>query len=116
MERDKEVLVELQTKIIEANQKLSQVRGQLNRAERERRRNELTLAEVIAQPEETPLYSAVGKMFILTPREKLTNSIRTEIVTLEGELQQLYQSRTYLTKQASNAEAQMKEIARSHAK
>jgi chaperonin cofactor prefoldin len=53
---------EIETQAIQAQQQISLVRTQLGAKQREKRLAQLTQSEISSLPSETPLYEGVGKM------------------------------------------------------
>lgn len=70
-------LWELQGRQAELRRHVMQLTSQLSNAERERSIIDITVREMEAMSDNTPVYMSVGKMFVLSPRTDLRSSLIT---------------------------------------
>lgn len=107
-----EELQEVQGQYLAANKELKEVRSKGVAAAGEKRRNELTLEEVSKVPEETRLFRALGKAFVLTPRAQVVEGLTNRIQESERRATDLEAKHEYLQAKVSSHEAILKEAAR----
>lgn len=68
-------LWELQGRQAELRRHVVQLTSQLNAAERERTVIDITVREMDAMPDDTNMYMGVGKMFVLTPKQEMRDTL-----------------------------------------
>lgn len=68
-------LWELQGRQAELRRHVVQLTSQLNAAERERTVIDITVREMDAMPDHTNMYMGVGKMFVLTPKQEMRDTL-----------------------------------------
>lgn len=73
---DIEQLWELQTRQSELRRHVVQLSQQLSTGEKERTMLDVTLASMEGMSSTTKMYKPVGKMFVLTPKDKLAEEFR----------------------------------------
>eukprot|EP00698_Gefionella_okellyi_P005992 TRINITY_DN15442_c0_g1_i1.p2 TRINITY_DN15442_c0_g1~~TRINITY_DN15442_c0_g1_i1.p2 ORF type:complete len:129 (-),score=28.34 TRINITY_DN15442_c0_g1_i1:433-819(-) len=81
MEQAQKTFMSLRQKQSECSRNLAQARSAIQMHDRERKRSELTKAEVESLPAGTKTYRAVGKMFLLAPPQEVLAMLKTEIET-----------------------------------
>lgn len=62
---DWQVLADIEARAISSAQSLQQVNAQIAASEREKRMLQLTQTELTSYPADTPVYSGVGKMYVI---------------------------------------------------
>ncbi len=65
-------------------------------AQRDTRSNQITRGHLDSYAEEVPLYRAVGKAFLLTPKSKIEDRLETELQTLTKNQRDLLDRKEYL--------------------
>ena len=65
---------EIETQAIQAQQQISLARGQLTAKQREMRLAQLTQSEIGSLPKDTPVYEGVGKMYVILDSKPLRQS------------------------------------------
>lgn len=68
-------LWELQGRQAELRRHVMQLTSQLNASERERSVIDITVREMDMMPDDTNMYMSVGKMFVLTPKTEMRESL-----------------------------------------
>mmetsp|Transcript_14670 Transcript_14670/g.19043 ORF Transcript_14670/g.19043 Transcript_14670/m.19043 type:complete len:103 (+) Transcript_14670:665-973(+) len=87
-----------------------EVKAKLEAVAREMRRNDLTRDEITALPEETPLYRAVGKMFMRSERPAVSTFLNDQLAAEEKKKQDLLARQTYLQRRLQSQEANLKDL------
>src|SRR3989338_4556316 len=85
---------QLQTKLLNTNAKLSEIKGQITEKEFEENRAKITLREIDTLAPTAATYQRVGRMFVLTEQEELRQQLQAtlekstqDLVTLRSQLQ-----------------------------
>mmetsp|Transcript_11862 Transcript_11862/g.20938 ORF Transcript_11862/g.20938 Transcript_11862/m.20938 type:complete len:163 (+) Transcript_11862:333-821(+) len=89
---------------------LSEVNAKLQGAAREQKATALTLGEVEKVSDETPLYRAVGKMFMLSGKDDVTSSLNNEMEDVEKRKNELMSRRTYLQRRLQSQQANLQDL------
>mmetsp|Transcript_49323 Transcript_49323/g.139644 ORF Transcript_49323/g.139644 Transcript_49323/m.139644 type:complete len:255 (-) Transcript_49323:360-1124(-) len=89
---------------------LSEVNAKLQGAMREQKATAITIGEVDQVTDETPLYRAVGKMFMLSGKDDVKTSLSNEMEDVEKRKTELTSRRTYLQRRLQSQEANLKDL------
>lgn len=89
---------------------LNEVRARLEACEKEQRRLSLTSSEVDSFSEDTPLYQAVGKMFLLSSRANIKKSLQESAELQEKRQTDLKSRQQYLERRLNSQAENMKDI------
>lgn len=89
---------------------LQEVKAKLNGATREQKATELTLRQVESMAEETPLYRAVGKMFLLSNKTEVTSCLEEKAEEDRKKQHDLTARQTYLQRRLQSQEANLKDL------
>jgi len=107
-----EELAEIQEQYIAANKELKEVRAKGVAATGEKRRTELTLAELSKVGDDTRLFRSVGKAFMLAARPELLNDLEERVSEAEKRATSMEARHAYLEARLSSHEAILKEAAK----
>lgn len=88
--------MELQEQITSYTRDLRSVNGRLAMAQRDTRSNQITRGHLDSYSETVPLYRAVGKAFLLTPKNNIENRLDTELESLTKNQRDLLDRKEYL--------------------
>ena len=102
--------VELQTKMVDAKQKMKMADLQVENFKRSITHTELIGAEIKSLPEETRLYESVGRMFMLSTRAEITDALDKKQEKLNEEIKNLEAKKTYLEKSLKDSENSLREL------
>ncbi|KAG0556594.1 hypothetical protein KC19_11G065800 [Ceratodon purpureus] len=110
VEINKEAFVELQGRLVETTSKLKQVQVQIRSKEAEKKRSFLTLEELDSLPEGTNTYRALGKAFVLEPKDELIKEQQTKAEESDTAIAALVSSKEYLERQMKDVESNFREL------
>nr|ACD37571.1 prefoldin subunit 1 [Philodina roseola] len=102
-------LGQLQMKMIEIQTSLRKSTGQIEGLKREIQRAKLTDKEINTMKAETPMFSPVGRMFVLNSKNEIREQIEKKIKTCDDDIKKQEASKAYLEKQMRECESQFKE-------
>ncbi|CAJ2513364.1 Uu.00g014830.m01.CDS01 [Anthostomella pinea] len=91
-----QLLREVETQAMAAQQQISLVRTQQASKQREMRMAELTRTEMSSLPADTNVYEGVGKMFVSLPVSAMKGKLGAQIKEVEGEVDGLGKRLHYL--------------------
>ncbi|KEZ41824.1 hypothetical protein SAPIO_CDS6821 [Scedosporium apiospermum] len=94
---------EIESQAAAAEQQISLSRAQVTSKQREIRLLKLTLEELSGVSQKTPTYEGVGKMFVSVPPPKLCEKLRSQVKTLEGDVESLGKRLVYLETTRKNS-------------
>ncbi len=83
---EKKVFDELRQKQMEMQKQLVQANSQLSLKDRQKRKSELTMAELAELPVDTKLYKSVGKSFILSKAASIQAELRAVVKSCEEDV------------------------------
>ncbi|KAF7732294.1 hypothetical protein EC973_005190 [Apophysomyces ossiformis] len=106
----RKVFVELQAKYIANSQQVTQVKAQIQAAQRERKMAELTRRELDQLDANTKTYKPVGKMFIQAPLSGMKQQYVKAVSDADEKIQQLEKSQKYFERAAADAQSNLKDI------
>merc|ERR1711971_183855 len=102
--------VELQSKMVDAKQKMKMADLQVENFKRSITHTELTGAEIKSLPEETRLYESVGRMFMLSSRSEITGALDTKQENCKEKIENLEANKTYLDRSLKDSENSLREL------
>merc|ERR1711990_457307 len=102
--------VELQSKMVDAKQKMKMADLQVENFKRSITHTELTGAEIKSLPEETRLYESVGRMFMLSSRSEITGALDTKQESCKEKIKNLEANKTYLDRSLKDSENSLREL------
>merc|ERR1739844_134969 len=102
--------VELQTKMVDAKQKMKMADLQVENFKRSITHTELTGAELKSLPEETRLYESVGRMFMLSSRAEITDALDKKQENCKEKIKNLEANKTYLERSMKDSENSLREL------
>ncbi|CAF0825157.1 unnamed protein product [Adineta steineri] len=108
-EEAQKLLGQLQMKMIDIQTSLKKSTGQIEGLKREIQRSKLTDKEINTLKPETPMFSSVGRMFVLNTKAEVRDQIEKKIKTCEDDIKKQEGTKTYLEKQMRECETQFKE-------
>jgi len=108
-EEAQKMLSQLQMKMIDIQTSLKKSTGQIEGLKREIQRSKLTDKEINTLKPETPMFSPVGRMFVLNTKAEIREQIEKKIKTCEDDIKKQETTKTYLEKQMRDCETQFKE-------
>merc|ERR1712062_97427 len=106
----RQAFVELQTKMVEANKEMKVADWKVESYKRSIKHTELTVDEIKSLPEETRLYESVGRMFMLSTRSDITDTLDKKQAKANEEIKNLEAKKTYLEKSLKDSENSLREL------
>ncbi|CAH1119843.1 unnamed protein product [Phaedon cochleariae] len=106
----KKAFTELQEKQIETAQKLRIADMQIENLKRNKQHASITEREINALEEGTRTYESVGRMFYLTPVEKVKENLGNKQKTAEEKIKVLESSKSYLENSLQEATKNLREL------
>merc|ERR1712146_462066 len=85
---------------------------QIQKYSGDKRRAELTLAEVNQVPEDTRLFRAVGKCFVLETRSTVVSGLDNKVAECEKEVASLKNKRKWMEESLAQSKANVEELLR----
>ncbi|CCU75315.1 putative prefoldin subunit 1 [Blumeria hordei DH14] len=104
------LLQEIETQAVQAQQQLNVVKSQIKMKQREVRMLDLTATEVSQLPSKTKVYEGVGKMFVFSPMSDVEKRLQTEQSQIQGELVGLGKKLQYLETTYKNSREHIDQI------
>ena len=102
--------MELQSKMLDAKQKMKMADIQIESLKRSITHTELTSTELKSLPENTRLYESVGRMFILSSRPEVTNTLEKKKENSNEKIKNLEANKTYLDRSVKDSENSLREL------
>ena len=102
--------MELQSKMLDAKQKMKMADMQIENLKRSITHTELTSSELKSLPENTRLYESVGRMFILSSRSEVTNTLEKKKESNNEKIKNLEANKTYLDRSVKDSENSLREL------
>ena len=102
--------MELQSKMLDAKQKMKMADMQIENLKRSITHTELTSGELRSLPENTRLYESVGRMFILSSRSEVTNTLEKKKESNTEKIKNLEANKTYLDRSVKDSENSLREL------
>lgn len=105
-----------QSRLIQANQRLDDLKSKINEREFEENRARLTKRELSSLPAGRATYKRVGRMFVRTPQDALEEELDQTIERVGKELVGLKGQEEYLSRQLADAQRTIQELMFAHAR
>ena len=107
-----EELMDLQTQLSTTIRDYRYVNADFVRVEKNKRVNEITIAELDALPQDsdTKMYMSVGKMFMASSRDNVYEQLETEIKDFEKKANDLTQKKEYLERRMKSQQQNIVEL------
>ena len=102
--------MELQSKMLDAKQKMKMADMQIENLKRSITHTELTSGELRSLPENTRLYESVGRMFILSSRSEVTSTLEKKKESNTEKIKNLEANKTYLDRSVKDSENSLREL------
>ncbi|XP_023022200.1 prefoldin subunit 1 [Leptinotarsa decemlineata] len=109
----KKAFAELQEKQLETTQKLRMADIQIENLKRSKQHASITEREINAIEEGTNTYESVGRMFFLTPIEKVKENLKTKQNVAEDKIKVLESNKTFLENSLKEATDSLRELVQS---
>ncbi|XP_035228360.1 prefoldin subunit 1-like [Stegodyphus dumicola] len=106
----KKAFQELQAKVLDTTQKLKLADLQIDSLTKAIQHSELTQKELKSLPENTPMYSGVGRMFVLTSHDDINGMLSKKIQTSQDKIKELETSKAYLQRSMKESEENLREL------
>jgi|Transcript_63952 prefoldin subunit 1 len=97
-------VVDAQEKVVNARQAMNQVNTHIALMEREKKRVDITLRELDTVGEAHQTYRSVGRMFVLTPVPQLQSDLKEKNATCGEELSKLAERKAAAQKSVDDSE------------
>ena len=107
----KAAFAEVQKRLVDTQKQYRQLMGQKQAQHREALSQNLTLKELEKVGDETPVYKAVGRMFMQTPKAEIVESYTAQIKKAEERLLVMGNTQNYLERQMEECQKQLTELA-----
>ncbi|CAG9841199.1 unnamed protein product [Diabrotica balteata] len=106
----KKAFTELQEKQIETTQKLRIADIQIDNLRRNKQHASITEREIGTLDSGTKTYESVGRMFLLTPIDKVMVNLKTKQTTAEEKIKVIESNKTYLENSLKEATNSLREL------
>ncbi|XP_012691202.1 prefoldin subunit 1 [Clupea harengus] len=106
----KKAFGELQSKVIDTQQKVKLADLQIEQLNRIKKHANLTHAELTPLLDSTRMYEGVGRMFILQSKDGISNQLTEKQKTADNKIKELEQKKTYLERSVKEAEDNIREM------
>ncbi|XP_063058682.1 prefoldin subunit 1 [Engraulis encrasicolus] len=106
----KKAFAELQSKVIDTQQKAKMADLQIDQLNRVKKHANLTHVELTPLPETTRMYEGVGRMFILQSKDEISKQLTDKQKTADDKIKELEQKKTYLERSVKEAEDNIREM------
>ncbi|XP_059846286.1 prefoldin subunit 1 [Hypanus sabinus] len=106
----KKAFAELQTKVLDTQQKVKLADLQIEQLNRTKKHAYLTDGEIATMPEDARMYEGVGRMFILQPKAVIHNQLLEKQKIAEQKIKELEQKKSYLERSVKDAEDNIREM------
>ncbi|KAL4659795.1 prefoldin subunit 1 [Arapaima gigas] len=106
----KKAFAELQSKMIDTQQKVKLADLQIEQLTRVKKHANLTHAEIAMLPDSTRMYEGVGRMFILQSKSEINSQLTEKQRTADEKIKELEQKKTYLERSVKEAEDNIREM------
>ncbi|XP_072923651.1 prefoldin subunit 1 [Hemitrygon akajei] len=106
----KKAFAELQTKVLDTQQKVKFADLQIEQLNRTKKHAYLTDGEIATMPEDARMYEGVGRMFILQPKAVIHNQLLEKQKIAEQKIKELEQKKSYLERSVKDAEDNIREM------
>jgi tetratricopeptide (TPR) repeat protein len=103
-------LADLNTQATQTSRDLAMVENHLLRLERDQRLAQVTKEEISRLPVETNCYRGIGKMFLKSSQEKVTEYLDEKVTTGIKQKHDLVQKKDYLERRLKSQQQNMKDI------
>eukprot|EP01132_Coremiostelium_polycephalum_P006064 gene6064-7554_t len=107
---DKQAFQELREKLINLNRNSNTLRQKIQSTDTDKQRCLITLKEIETLPPQTKTYKAIGKMFLLSPKDSLRSDLKKQVDKDESDVKGLINQRKYIDAQIAEAEKSLKEL------
>ncbi|KFM63887.1 Prefoldin subunit 1, partial [Stegodyphus mimosarum] len=106
----KKAFQELQAKVLDTTQKLKLADLQIDSLTKAIQHAELTQKELKSLPENSSMYSGVGRMFVLTSHDDIDGMLTKKIQTSQDKIKELETSKAYLQRSMKDSEENLREL------
>ncbi|XP_072120566.1 prefoldin subunit 1 [Mobula birostris] len=106
----KKAFAELQTKVLDTQQKVKLADLQIEQLNRTKKHAYLTDGEIATMPEDARMYEGVGRMFILQPKAVIHYQLLEKQKIAEQKIKELEQKKSYLERSVKDAEDNIREM------
>ncbi|XP_078087137.1 prefoldin subunit 1 isoform X1 [Mustelus asterias] len=106
----KKAFAELQTKVLDTQQKVKLADLQIEQLNRTKKHAHLTDGEISTMPEQARMYEGVGRMFILQPKVVIHKQLLEKQKIAEEKIKELEQRKSYLERSVKDAEDNIREM------
>eukprot|EP00761_Pharyngomonas_kirbyi_P010011 gb/GECH01010029.1/.p1 GENE.gb/GECH01010029.1/~~gb/GECH01010029.1/.p1 ORF type:complete len:111 (+),score=34.62 gb/GECH01010029.1/:1-333(+) len=103
---------EVQHQLVQTNEQLEQVKGQVSMTDRRKRRAEIVLQELSSLNDDHNTFKSVGRMFLHTPVPKLRSEIDEKISEFDTEANRLQERKKKLEEQVVQLNKDFKEVSK----
>eukprot|EP01083_Nonionella_stella_P020577 57060_1 len=103
-------LGQLQNSLVLSQKRIQAANVSISMNEQNKRRTELTIAELSSMSSETETYRSVGRMFLHTPIEKVRVGLNNTIKKCESNTENLKEQKDILSKKVSELVTNINEI------
>mmetsp|Transcript_22494 Transcript_22494/g.76459 ORF Transcript_22494/g.76459 Transcript_22494/m.76459 type:complete len:135 (-) Transcript_22494:632-1036(-) len=107
---ERQQFAELQQKYVEVTNRIKQMQMQSRSRESDKRRAELTIQELGEISDDTKMYKALGKAFVLEPKADIITAMETTIKNVDEDQAKYKTSSEYMQKTAQQTENDLKEL------
>ncbi|GBN76783.1 Prefoldin subunit 1 [Araneus ventricosus] len=112
----KKAFQELQAKVLDTTQKLKLADIQIDSLNKTIQHAHLTQLELKSFPEDTSMFNGVGRMFLLTPQDKIISMLSEKIQTSQDKIKELETTKSYLERSMKESEENLRELVASKQK
>lgn len=106
----KRAFVELQSKMMESQQKMKMSDLQIENLKRTIMHSQLTSQEITALPDETRVYESVGRMFLLSDKPEVRQRLEKKQESCSEKIKTLEANKEYLERNVKESENSLREL------
>ena len=106
----KKAFEDLQVKMINTRNQMKAITGQVETLKRQTQHSKLTEAELKQLPESVPMYEGIGRMFVLSGKDKILAGLENKAKTNDSRVTGLEKNKEYLEKSLKDSENSLREL------
>lgn len=106
----KKAFEDLQVKMFTSRNQMKVIGAQVDQLKRQIQHSKLTEAELAQMEASIPMYEGIGRMFVLSEKNKVLKNLEEKTKTCENKINNLEKSKEYLDKSLKDSENSLREL------
>ncbi|CAF1012959.1 unnamed protein product [Brachionus calyciflorus] len=106
----KKAFEDLQVKMLTNRNQMKVIGAQVDQLKRQIQHAKLTESELNQLEKSVPMYEGIGRMFVLSDKDKVMKNLDTKAKNYETKIQSLEKSKEYLEKSLKDSEQSLREL------